>query len=126
MKNVKLHLSAACMALFMLVSCSGGAAKKLAKTWTVSNIQTATALPDSVTSKMLAGSEMAFTGDGNYNVTGGIGADQGTYTVDKDAKNLSTTSTAGKENAVYTIEKLTDDELVLKNQGNTITCTAKK
>jgi hypothetical protein len=73
---------------------------------------------------MIAGSQMAFTTDGKYTTRGGIGADQGSYTLDKDGKNLSTISQAGKTNSVYVIEKLSDKELVLNNNGNTVTCAA--
>jgi hypothetical protein len=108
-----------------MTSCGKNHQKKLAKTWQITNIETATAIPESVKNQMIAGSQMAFTDDGKYTSSGGIGADQGTYTVDKEGKNLSTISQAGKSNSVYVIEKLTDNELVLNNNGNTVTCAAK-
>ncbi|WP_207423141.1 lipocalin family protein [Desertivirga brevis] len=111
---------------FMLTACGKDPVKQLAKTWQVTDIETATELPDSIKSQMLAGSQMVFTKDGKYTSTGGIGADQGTYTLDKEGKNLSTISQAGKSNSVYTIDKLSDEEMVLKNNGNTVTCTAQK
>lgn len=111
---------------FMLVACKQNTTKQLAKTWQVSDIKTAVRLPDSLKTKMLSGSQMVFTEDGKYNTSGGIGVDQGTYTLDKDNKNLSTISAAGKSNEVYTIDKLSDTELILKNSGNTVTCTTTK
>ncbi|WP_207532377.1 lipocalin family protein [Desertivirga arenae] len=111
---------------FMLASCGKDPVKKLAKTWQVTDIETATELPDSIKSQMLSGSQMVFTKDGHYTSSGGIGADQGTFSLDKEGKNLSTISQAGKSNSVYTIEKLSDEELVLKNNGNTVSLTAQK
>jgi hypothetical protein len=111
---------------FMLVGCKGNTNKQLAKTWQVSDIKAAVKLPDSLKTKMLSNSQMIFTADGHYNTAGGIGVDQGTYTLDKDNKNLSTISAAGKSNEVYTIDKISDTELILKNSGNTVTCTAVK
>jgi hypothetical protein len=75
---------------------------------------------------MLANSEMVFTEEGRYRSSGGIGVDEGTYTLDKDEKNLSTISSAGKGSSVYVIKELDEDELVLTNNGNTVTCKAKK
>lgn len=126
MKKLKNSTVALVVFGFMLVACKQNATKQLAKTWQVSNIENAVKLQDSIKTKMLAGSQMVFTKDGNYNTTGGIGVDQGTYTLDKDNKNLSTISEAGKSNQVYNIDKLSDTELVLKNSGNTITCTTTK
>lgn len=126
MKKLKSMLALFSLAGLLITSCGNNHDKQLAKSWTVSNIETATSLPDSVKNNMLANSEMDFTKDGHYNTNGGIGADQGTYTLDKDGKNLSTISQAGKGNSVYVIDKLTDDQLVLKNNGNTVTCNAKK
>ncbi len=124
MKNSKIRCITACMVLFMMAYCSQPT-KKLVKAWAVSDIETNSDLQDSVKTKMLAGSEMVFTADGHYTSSGGIGADQGTYTLDKDGKNLSTISEAGKGSSVYVIDKLSDDKLVLLNNGNKVTCTAK-
>ncbi|RYE18772.1 MAG: hypothetical protein EOP45_13620 [Sphingobacteriaceae bacterium] len=126
MNGVKRLIAMTAILGFMLVACKQNATKQLAKTWTVSDIATATNLPDSVKTKMLAGSQMVFTTDGKYNTAGGIGVDQGSYTLDKENKNLSTTSEAGKTNQVYAIDKLSDTELVLKNSGNTVSCTSTK
>lgn len=126
MKKLKNYFILFSLLGFVLVSCGKNYEKQLAKTWQVSDIKTETELADSVRTQMLLGSQMAFTKDGKYTSSGGIGADQGTYTVDKDGKILSTISQAGKSNSVYTIDKLTDNELVLTNNGNTVTCTAIK
>lgn len=126
MKKLKQSLVAITIFGFMLVACKQNTTKQLAKTWRVSNIETSEKLPDSLKTKLLAGSQMIFTEDGHYNTSGGIGVDQGTFTVDKDNKNLSTISEAGKSNDVYTIDKLSDTELILKNKGNTVTYTATK
>ncbi|RYE23267.1 MAG: hypothetical protein EOP45_07045 [Sphingobacteriaceae bacterium] len=126
MNRVKRLLAMTAILGFMLVACKQNTTKQLAKTWTVSDIVTVTDLPDSVKTKMLAGSQMVFTADGKYSTAGGIGVDQGSYTLDKENKNLSTTSEAGKTNQVYAIDKLSDTELVLKNSGNTVSCTSTK
>ncbi len=126
MKKLKQSLAAITVFGFMLVACKQNGVKQLAKTWQVSDIKTAVRLPDSLKNKMLSGSQMIFTEDGKYNTSGGIGVDQGTYTLDKDNKNLSTISAAGKSNDVYTIDKLSDTELILKSSGKTITCTTTK
>jgi hypothetical protein len=114
--------------LLVLCLCWTACGKKpqdeLAKTWQVNGIKTATKLPESVKNSMMANATLTFTKDGKYTTTGGIGADQGTYTLDKDGKNLSTTSTAGKSDEVYGIKKLDNDNLVLTNNGNTVTCIA--
>lgn len=110
----------------ILVSCGKNPQKQLAKTWQVNEIETSVNLPDSIKSQMISGSVMTFTSDGHYTASGGIGADQGTYTIDKDGKSLSTISEAGKSNSVYKIEKLSDDKLVLNNNGNTVTCSPRK
>ena len=125
---IKLKQSFVAIAIFsfMLVACKQNTTKQLAKTWQVSDIKTAVKLPDSLKTRMLSGSQMVFTADGHYNTAGGIGVDQGTYTLDKDNKNLSTMSAAGKSNDVYVIDKLSDTELILKSSGNTITCTTTK
>lgn len=126
MKIIKQSFAAIILFGFMLIACKQNANKQLAKTWQVSDIKTVVKLPDSLKTKMLNGSQMIFTADGHYNTAGGIGVDQGTYTLDKDNKNLSTISSAGKTNQVYTIDNLSDTELVLKNSGNTLTCTTTK
>lgn len=126
MKKIKQSFAAIILLGFMLIACKQNANKQLAKTWQVSDIKTVVKLPDSLKTKMLNGSQMIFTADGHYNTIGGIGVDQGTYTLDKDNKNLSTISSAGKTNQVYTIDDLSDTKLVLKNSGNTVTCTTTK
>ena len=126
MKKIKQSLLAITVLGFMLVACKQNGTKQLAKTWQVSDIKTAVKLPDSLKTKMLNGSQVIFTEDGHYNMAGGIGVDQGTYTLDKDNKNLSTISAAGKTNQVYTIDNLSDTKLVLKNSGNTMTFTTTK
>ena len=125
MKNIKLIGLTFLIGLF-LISCGGKKGDDLAKTWQVTAIETETDLPDSLRNAMIANSKMAFTKDGAYTTTGGIGADQGTYTLDEDVKNLSTVSSAGKSSEVYTISKLDKDNLILKNRGNTVTCIAVK
>lgn len=126
MKGFVKKISAFCIIALTIASCGNNQEKQLARTWQVTNIKTVTAIPDSIKNQMIAGSQMAFTDDGKYTSAGGIGADQGTYTLDKEGKNLSTISQAGKNNSVYVIKKLSDDELVLNNNGNIITCAAKK
>lgn len=126
MKKIKQSFVAITIFGFMLVACKQNTTKQLAKTWRVSNIETSEKLPDSLKTKLLAGSQIIFTEDGHYNTSGGIGVDQGTFTIDKDNKNLSTISEAGKSNDVYTIDKLSDTELILKNKGNTVTYTSTK
>ena len=125
MKNIKLVGLTFLIGLF-LISCGGKKGADLAKTWQVTAIKTETDLPDSLRNAMIANSKMAFTKDGAYTTTGGIGADQGTYTLDEDVKNLSTVSSAGKSSEVYTISKLDKDNLILKNRGNTVICIAVK
>ncbi len=125
MKNFKLLGLAFLLGLF-LISCGGKKADDLAKTWQVTAIETESDLPDSLRNAMIANSKLAFTKDGGYTTTGGIGADQGTYTLDEDVKILSTVSTAGKSSEVYTISKLDKDNLTLINRGNTVTCIAVK
>ena len=125
MKNIKLIGLTFLIGLF-LISCGGKKGDDLAKTWQVTAIETDTDLPDSLRNAMIANSKMAFTKDGAYTTTGGIGADQGTYTLDEDVKNLSTVSSAGKSSEVYTISKLDTDNLILINRGNTVTCIAVK
>lgn len=124
MKNLKL-VTLGAMFCFVIFAC-GKKDAKLANTWQVTGIETETDLPDSVRNAMIANSKMVFTKDGNYSTSGGIGADQGTYTVDENVKNLSTVSTAGKGSEVYTISKLDNDNLILVNNGNTITSIAVK
>jgi hypothetical protein len=126
MKQLKTYL---CLFLILgtaLVSCGKKSADQLVKTWQVSDIKTKVKLPDATKTSMMANSTMIFTKDGHYTTTGGIGADEGTYTLDKDGKTLSTVSSAGKSNEVYTVDELSDNELKLTNQGNTVTCTAVK
>jgi hypothetical protein len=110
-----------CMFFF---ACGKNPQDELIKSWQVNGIKTAVDVPQSVKNDMIANSKMTFTKDGKYSTTGGIGADQGTYTLDKDGKNLATTSTAGKSNEIYVIKKLDKDNLVLTNKGNTVTCIA--
>lgn len=125
MKHFKLLGLTFLLGLF-LISCGGKKADDLAKTWQVTAIETESDLPDSLRNAMIANSKLAFTKDGSYTTTGGIGADQGTYTLDEDVKILSTVSTAGKSSEVYTISKLDKDNLTLINRGNTVTCIAVK
>jgi hypothetical protein len=126
MKKFRNTAIACCLLGFIIASCGKNENDQLARTWQVSDIETTVKLPDSVKTKMLNNSVMVFTKDGHYNTNGGIGVDQGTYTLDKDGKNLSTISEAGKDNSVYVIEKLSDEKLILNNNGSTVTCTAKK
>lgn len=125
MKHIKLLGLTFLLGLF-LISCGGKKGEDLAKTWQVTAIETESDLPDSLRNAMIANSKIKFTPDGVYTTTGGIGADQGTYTLDEDVKILSTVSTAGKSSEVYTISKLDKDNLTLINRGNTVTCIAVK
>ncbi len=106
------------------ISCGTDTSEALAKTWQVSDIETETDLADSVKTAMLLSSTMQFTKDGKYTFSGGIGADQGTYSLDENGKTLSTISTAGKNSDVYLIEDLDSDKLVLNKNGTKITCKA--
>jgi hypothetical protein len=108
----------------VLLSSCGNKENDLVKTWQVSDIDTETELADSIKSAMLLSSTLQFTEDGRYTSSGGIGADQGTYTLDKEGKTLSTISSAGRNSDVYTIEKLNKEKLVLVRNGTTITCSA--
>jgi hypothetical protein len=107
-----------------LVSCGTDTSEAIAKTWQVSDIETETELADSIKTAMLLSSTMQFTKDGKYTSSGGIGADQGTYTLDENGETLSTISTAGKSSDVYIIEDLDSDKLVLNKNGTKITCKA--
>ncbi|MBC7912700.1 MAG: hypothetical protein H7Y07_01120 [Pyrinomonadaceae bacterium] len=109
-----------------LAACGGDKKNELAKTWLVSDIETETKLVDSVKSAMLLSSTMQFTEDGHYTSSGGIGADQGTYTLDEKGETLSTISSAGRNSDVYIIEDLDKEKLVLNRNGTTITCTVAK
>lgn len=124
MKNLKLF-TLGTIFCFVLFAC-GKKEAHLVNTWQVTGIESETDLPDSLRNAMIANSKMVFSKDGNYTTSGGIGADQGTYTVDENIKNLSTVSTAGKSSEVYTISKLDKDNLILINKGNTVTCIAVK
>lgn len=124
MKNLKL-LTFGLLFSIVLFAC-GKKNPSLARTWQVTGIETKTDLPDSLRNAMIANSKMIFSEDGGYTTTGGIGADQGTYTVDQSVSNLSTVSSAGKSSEVYTISKLDNDNLILINKGNTVTCIAVK
>lgn len=126
MKTIKSRFILLLLIGFVLASCGNNREKQIAKTWQVTDVRTTTELADSVKLQMMAGSQMVFTKDGKYTSSGGIGADQGTYTMDKNGKSLSTVSEAGKSNSVYTIDKLTDKDLVLTSNGNTVVCTAIK
>jgi len=125
MKHLKL-LSLSFVVCLFLASCGGKKGADLARTWQVTSIETETNVPDSLRNAMIANSKMTFSKDGAYTTTGGIGADQGTYTVDEGVTNLSTVSSAGKSSEVYTISKLDKDNLILVNKGNTVTCIAVK
>jgi hypothetical protein len=105
-------------------SCGTDTSEVIAKTWQVSDIETETDLADSVKTAILLSSTMQFTKDGKYTSSGGIGVDQGTYTLDENGKTLSTISTAGKNSDVYLIEDIDNDELVLNKNGTRITCKA--
>lgn len=118
MKTLK--LLCLCLTLLVFASCAKKSTDKIAGNWTVTNIETSTQLADSTQMELMSGSKMNFTKDGKYTTSGGIGADEGTYTIDKDDKNLTTTSSAGRSNANYEIQKLTENELVLSNNGNTV------
>ena len=125
MKHIK-FLSFTFFLCFILFACNGKKGADLVKTWQVTGVETSTDLPDSLRNAMIANSKMVFTKDGSYTTIGGIGVDQGTYTLDKDTRTLSTVSTAGKSNEVYTIDKLDKENLILTNKGNTVTCIAVK
>lgn len=125
MKNVIIKFLSLGFIFLSLFGCNNDKKEHLINTWTVTDIETATSLEDTVKTKMLLNSEMVFTKDGQYRSSGGIGVDEGTYTLDKDEKNLSTISSAGKGNSVYVIEKLSEEDLVLNNNGNTVTCKAR-
>lgn len=115
-----------CLTVWLLSACGHDPKDDISKTWQVSDIETETELVDSIKNAMLLSSTMQFTEDGHYTTSGGIGADQGTYTLDEAGKTLSTISSAGKNSDVYTIEDLDKDKLVLSRKGSTITCTAVK
>jgi hypothetical protein len=108
--------------ILLVTACGGDKKESLARTWQVSNIETESELVDSVKNAMLMSSTLQFTENGEYLSSGGIGVDQGTYTIDEDGKTLSTVSSAGRNDAVYTIEELDEDELVLTTRGTTFTC----
>lgn len=123
MKNILLNFFSTILVCF-LVSCGGNAKKDLATTWQLSDYEIKGDQNDSVKNAMLLGSTIRFTEDGHYTSSGGIGADQGTYTLDEEGKTLSTISSAGKKSNVYTIDDLDTEKLVLSSGGTTITCTA--
>ncbi len=124
MNNMKKLLMVCLFISTAMFSCGKKPQEELAKTWQVNAVETETRLPESVKNAIIANSKMVFTKDGKYTTTGGIGADQGTYVLDAEGKNLSTTSTAGKSNEQYVIKKLDKDNLVLTNKGNIVTCIA--
>ncbi|WP_342648096.1 hypothetical protein [Mucilaginibacter sp. CSA2-8R] len=124
MNNTKKLLMVCLLFSAAMVSCGKKPQEELVKTWQVNGVETETKLPESVKNAIIANSKLTFTKDGKYTTTGGIGADQGTYVLDSDGKNLSTTSTAGKSNEQYAVKKLDKDNLVLINKGNTVTCIA--
>jgi len=126
MNNLKKHIMVCLFISAAMFSCGKKPQEQLAKTWQVNAVETETKLPESVKNAIIANSKMTFTKDGKYTTTGGIGADQGTYILDEPGKNISTTSTAGKSNEQYEIKKLDNDNLVLTNKGNTVTCSAVK
>ena len=108
----------------LLSSCSRDVKEEIAKKWQLSDIETETKLTDSLKDAILLSSTFQFTEDGHYTTSGGIGADQGTYTLDKEGKTLSTISSTGRNSDVYTIKDLDDDKLVLFSNGRTITLSA--
>ncbi|MFD2164431.1 hypothetical protein ACFSJU_18645 [Paradesertivirga mongoliensis] len=108
----------------LIMACSHDKKEDLARTWQVSDIETEAELADSIKNAMLLSSTMQFTDDGHYTTSGGIGADQGTYTLDEEGKTLSTISLAGRNSDVYTIEDLDDEKLILSRKGTTIICKA--
>jgi hypothetical protein len=110
----------------LLSSCGRDAKKEIAKTWQLSDIETETELTDSLKEAILLSSTFQFTEDGRYTTSGGIGADQGTYTLDEEGETLSTISSAGRNSDVYSIKDLDEDKLVLFSNGRTITLTAIK
>ncbi|MBC7916155.1 MAG: hypothetical protein H7Y07_18780 [Pyrinomonadaceae bacterium] len=112
--------------IFIIAACSHDKKDELIKTWQVSDIETETDLVDSIKRAMLLSSTMQFTEDGHYTSSGGIGADQGTFTLDKEGKTLSTISTAGRSSDVYTINDLDSDKLVLVRGQTKITLNAVK
>lgn len=125
MKHIK-FLSLSFFFCFVLFACNSKKGADLVRTWQVTGVETSADLPDSLRNAMIANSKMVFTSEGAYTTTGGIGVDQGTYTLDKDTRLLSTVSTAGKSSEVYTIDKLDKENLILTNKGNTVTCIAVK
>ena len=112
------------IACLLFASCGPDTDDALAKTWQVSDIETENELADTIKTAMLLSSTIQFTKDGKYTSSGGIGADQGTYTLDENGKTLSTISTAGKKSDVYLIEDIDSDKLVLNKNGTKITCKA--
>lgn len=112
------------MVASLLFSCKRDTKEEIAKTWQLNNIQTETELVDSVKKSILLSSTFQFTEDGHYTSSGGIGADQGTYTIDEDGKTLSTISSAGRNSDVYTIKDLDKDKLVLYSRGTTLNFSA--
>jgi hypothetical protein len=125
MKN---YISKAGLCMFiiatLLSSCSRDVKEEIAKKWQLSDIETENKLTDSLKDAILLSSTFQFTEDGHYTTSGGIGADQGSYTLDKEGKTLSTISSAGRNSDVYTIKDLDDDKLILFSNGRTITLSA--
>jgi hypothetical protein len=124
MKHLRFFYSA--MVLFLITACGSDTKKELAQTWQVTDIKTENKIADNIKTAMLQNSTMQFTEDGHYTSSGGIGADQGTYTLDQEGETLSTISSAGRNSDVYTIKDLDSEKLVLKRGNTTITCTAVK
>ncbi|MEJ6979139.1 lipocalin family protein [Pedobacter sp. P351] len=126
MKNkIKVFLSFIVFVSFMY-SCGQDTKNEIAKTWQLNDIETETKLVDSIKRAILLSSTFQFSEDGHYTSSGGIGADQGTYTLDKEGKILSTISSAGRNSDVYTIKDLDKDKLVLSSRGTTLNFSAVK
>ena len=122
MKNLIITLVTFISILFS--SCQSDVRKELAKTWRVTDIKTEFDLADTMKEAMLLSSTMQFTTDGQYTTSGGIGADQGNYTLDEDGKTLSTISAVGGNSAVFVIEDLSEKEMVIVKNGTTYTCAS--
>jgi hypothetical protein len=125
MKSIKNTFYALIASFVLLASCKSNPKDLIANKWQVTDVKvegTEVTESDLAVMKTVV---MEFTKDGKLTVNGTGVNESGTYTVSEDGKTFTSTNSTGKT-TTNEIQKLTSDDLVVRDPQSKVTITMKK
>lgn len=121
MKMKQLFTGMLLAAAVAFTACTGKPADMLAKKWKITDMTTATPIPDSAKADMLKNATMEFSKDGSYTMNASGTPINGKYTLSDDGKTLTLNANAGDKTEV-TVQELTKSKFVATAKNTTVTC----